>query len=329
MPTSAEVAAPALEAFRQALRELGYTEGQTLALEYRFAEGQYDRLPELAAELVRRRVDVIVAGSPSIIRAATQATTTIPIVGIGVRTGWFTSLTGSAANLTGIATGGDEVRKTGQALLEEIIPGLSRAAVLWDAHSGAFRQWGMTLGARLAGIQLQVLEVHGPQEFEQAFAAATREHAEVLIIPGSGLFAMHPSQLAALARQSRLPTLAPFREFAEAGCLLAYGPNVAHLFRHAAVYVDKFVKGAKPGDLPVAEPAHFELSLNLQTAQALGLTIPPFLLHRADAVILEPSAAEIREHRRPQARRSPTGQPTVGLGPFCRLNRALGRMALR
>jgi putative tryptophan/tyrosine transport system substrate-binding protein len=285
VPTSAEIAAPALEAFRQALRELGYTEGQTLALEYRFAEGQYDRLPELAAELVRHRVDVIVAGSPSIIRAATQATTTIPIVGIGVRTGWFTSLTGSATNLTGMATGGDEVRKTGQALLEEIIPGLSRMAVLWDAHSSTFRQWGMTLGARLAGLQLQVLEVRGPQDFEQAFAAATREHAEVLIIPGSGLFAMHHARLAALARQSRLPTLAPFREFAEAGCLLAYGPNATDLFRHAAVYVDKLLKGVKPGDLPVAEPVHLELSLNLQTAQALGLTIPPSLLHRADVVI--------------------------------------------
>jgi ABC-type uncharacterized transport system substrate-binding protein len=285
LPTSAEVAAAVLEAFRQTLRELGYTEGQTLALEYRFAEGQYDRLPELAAELVHRRVDVIVAGSPSIIQAATQATMTIPIVGIGMRTGWFTRLTGSGANLTGLATARDEVRKTGQALLEGIIPGLSRVAVLWDAHSGAFRQWGMTLGARLVGIQLQVLEVHGPQEFEQAFAAATREHAEVLIIPGSGLFAMHQSRLAALARQSRLPTLAPFREFVEAGCLLAYGPNVADLFRHAAVYVDKLLKGAKPRDLPVAEPAYLELSLNLQTAQALGLTIPSSLLHRADAVI--------------------------------------------
>jgi putative tryptophan/tyrosine transport system substrate-binding protein len=130
-----------------------------------------------------------------------------------------------------------------------------------------------------------VLEVRCPQEFEQAFAAATREHAEVLIIPGSALFAMHPSRLAALARQSRLPTLAPFREFVEAGCLLAYGPNATDLLRHAAVYVDKLLKGAKPGDLPVAEPTHLELSLNLQTAQTLGLTIPSSLLHRADAVI--------------------------------------------
>jgi putative ABC transport system substrate-binding protein len=158
-------------------------------------------------------------------------------------------------------------------------------AVLWDAHSGAFRQWGMTLGARMVGIQLQVLEVHGPQEFEQAFAAATREHAEVLIIPGSGLFAMHQSRLAALARQSRLPTLAPFREFVEAGCLLAYGPNAVELFRRAATYVDKILKGAKPADLPVEQPTKFEFVINLKTAEALGLTIPPALLFQATEVI--------------------------------------------
>jgi putative tryptophan/tyrosine transport system substrate-binding protein len=285
IPTSAAVAAPALQAFRHALRDLGYVEGQTLALETSFAEGQYDRLAALAVTLVRRPVDVLVAGSPSMIRVATDATTTIPIIGIGVRTGWFTSLTGSAVNLTGIASGGDEVRKTAQTFLEEMIPGLSRVAVLWDAHSGAFRQWGMTLAARLTGIRLQVLEVRGPQEFEPAFAAATREHAEVLIIPGSGLFAMHQSQLAALALQSRLPTLAPFREFAEAGCLLAYGPNAADLFRRAAALVDQLLKGAKPADLPIERPSKFAFVINLKTAQALGLTIPSSLLSQADEVI--------------------------------------------
>jgi putative tryptophan/tyrosine transport system substrate-binding protein len=285
IPTSAAVAAQALEAFRQALQALGYQEGQTFVLETGFAEGQYDRLADLAAGLVRRPVDVLVAGSPSMIQAATHATTTIPIVGIGVRTGWFTSLTGSAVNLTGIASGGDEVRKTGQAFLEEIIPGLSRVAVLWDAHSGAFRPWGMTLGARLTGIRLQVLEVRGPQAFEHAFAVATREHAEVLIIPGSGLFAMHQSRLAALALQSRLPTMAPFREFAEAGCLLAYGPNPADLFRRAAAFVDQLLKGAKPTHLPIERPSKFDLVINLKTAQALGLTIPSALLSQADEVI--------------------------------------------
>jgi putative tryptophan/tyrosine transport system substrate-binding protein len=285
IPTSAAVAAPALEAFRQALQALGYREGQSLVLETGFTEGQYDRLADLAAALVRRPVDVLVAGSPSMIRAATHATTTIPIVGIGVRTGWFARLTGSAANLTGIASGGDEVRKTGQAYLEEIIPSLSRVAVLWDAHSGAFRPRGMTLGARLTGIRLQVLEVRGPEAFAPAVAAAARERAEVLIIPGSGLFAMHQSRLAALALQSRLPTLAPFREFAEAGCLLAYGPNAADLFRRAAAFVDHLLKGAKPADLPVEPPTRFELVINLKTAQALGLTIPPSVLFRADEVI--------------------------------------------
>jgi putative ABC transport system substrate-binding protein len=285
IPTSALVAAPVLEEFRQTFQAFGYQEGQNLILETRFAEGQYDHLADLAAELVRGPVDVLVAGSPSMIRAATHATATIPIVGIGVRTGWFTSLTGSAVNLTGIASGEDEVRKTGQVFLEAILPGLSRVAVLWDAHSGTFRQWGMALGARLTGIRLQVLEVRGPQEFEHAFTAATREHAEVLIIPGSGLFAMHQSRLAGLALQNRLPTLAPLREFAEAGCLLAYGPNAADLFRRAAAFVDQLLKGAKPVDLPIERPRKFDLVINLKTAQALGLTIPSSLLSQADEVI--------------------------------------------
>ena len=162
MSTSAEVALPALQAFQQALRERGYREGHTLVLEERFAEGRYERLPSLAAELVRLQVDVLVAGSPSMIRAATQATTTIPIVGIGVPTGLFASLTWPGENLTGIASGGEEVRKTGRALLQEIVPGLSRAAALWDPHSGALRRRGLELGARLAGLRLQALEVRGP-----------------------------------------------------------------------------------------------------------------------------------------------------------------------
>jgi len=151
------------------------------------------------------------------IRAATQATTTIPIVGIGVPTGLFASLTRPGPNLTGIASGGEEVRKTGRVLLEEIVPGLSRAAVLWDPHSGALRRRGLELGARLAGLRLQALEVRGPDELDRAFAEATRGRAEALIVPGSWLFAMHQSRIAELAFNYRLPTLAPFREFAEAG----------------------------------------------------------------------------------------------------------------
>ena len=285
IPTSAAVAAPALEAFQQALRAHGYREGQTLVLETAYTDGQYERLADLTAELVRLPVDVLVASSPAMIRAATQATTIVPIVGIGVRMGWFASLTGAPGNLTGIASGGDEVRKTGQAFLEEIIPGLARVALLWDANSGITPQWGMALGARLTGIRLQVLEVRGPEEFERAFAAAMRERVDVLIIPGSGLFTMHQPQLAALALQHRLPTIAPFREFAEAGCLLAYGPNPAELFWRAAALVDQLLKGAKPADLPIERPSKFDLIINLKTAQVLGLTIPTSVLSRADEVI--------------------------------------------
>jgi putative tryptophan/tyrosine transport system substrate-binding protein len=281
--TSAAVASAPLEAFRLRLRELGYVEGQSLALEYRFAEGRYDRLADLAASLVRLPVDVLVAGSPSMIRAATQATTTIPVVGIGVPTGVFAGLS-RPANLTGVATGAEEIRRTGQDVLQVLLPGVSRLAILWDAHSGTVRRRAMEIGARLTGIRLQALEVQGPHEFERAVAAAAMARADALIVPGSGLFAMHASQLAALAQQYRLPTLAPFREFVEAGCLMAYGPNVADLFRQAASAVDRLLRGATPGDLPVEEPARFELAINLQTARALGLTVPSALLRRAAVV---------------------------------------------
>jgi putative ABC transport system substrate-binding protein len=283
--TSAAVASAPLEAFRQRLRALGYVEGQTLALEYRFAEGRYDRLADLAASLVRLPVDVLVAGSPSMIRAATQATTTIPVVGIGVPTGVFAGLLRPGANLTGVATGAEEIRRTGQALLQALLPGVSRLAILRDAHSGTVRRRAMEIGARLTGVRLQALEVQGPHEFERAFAAAAMARADALIVPGSGLFAMHPSQIAALALQHHLPTLAPFREFVEAGCLMAYGPNVAGLFRQAASAVDRLLRGAKPSDLPVEEPAQFELAINLKTAEALGLTVPASLLVQATEVI--------------------------------------------
>lgn len=283
--TSATVASAPLEAFRQRLRALGYVEGQTLALEYRFAEGRYDRLADLAASLVRLPVDVLVAGSPAMIRAATQATTTIPVVGIGVPTGVFAGLLRPGANLTGVATGAEEIRRTGQALLQALLPGVSRLAILRDAHSGTVRRRAMEIGARLTGVRLQALEVQGPHEFERAFAAAAMARADALIVPGSGLFAMHPSQIAALALQHHLPTLAPFREFVEAGCLMAYGPNAAGLFRQAASAVDRLLRGAKPSDLPVEEPAQFELAINLKTAEALGLTVPASLLVQATEVI--------------------------------------------
>jgi len=285
MPTSSEVAAPALQAFRQALDARGDREGQSYVVESRFADGAYERLPALATELVRLRVDVLLAGSPAMIRTATQATTVIPIVGIGVRTGLFTRLTWPAANLTGVGTGGEEAYRRAQTLLQAVVPGLSRVAILWDAHSPRTGQTWLTLAARLTGIHLQLVEVQGPQDFARAVAAARTEQADALIVPASGLFAMDPRRIAALAVQSRLPTLGPIREFAEAGCLMTYGPNTTELFRQAAMYVDKILKGAKPADLPVEPPAAFELVLNVKTAQALGLTIPPTLFAQAAKVI--------------------------------------------
>ena len=285
MPTSAEVAAPALQAFRQALDARGAREGQSYVVESRFADGAYERLPALATELVRLRVDVLLAGSPAMIRTATQATTVIPIVGIGVRTGLFTRLTRPAANLTGVGTGGEEAYRRAQALLQAVVPGLSRVAILWDAHSPATGQTWLTLAARLTGVRLQLVEVQGPQDFAHAVAVARTGQADALIVPASGLFAMDPRHIAALAVQNRLPMVGLIREFAEAGGLMTYGPNTAELFRQAAMYVDKILKGAKPADLPVEPPAAFELVLNVKTAQALGLTIPPTLLAQAAEVI--------------------------------------------
>jgi putative tryptophan/tyrosine transport system substrate-binding protein len=285
MPTSEEVAAPALQAFQEALRALGYQEGESLVFDSRFADGAYERLPTLTEELVRLRVDVLLAGSPAMIRAATQATTTMPIVGIGVRTGLFARFSRQAANLTGIGTGGEEVYRRGQALLQAVVPSVSRVAILWDAHNPITGQRWLALAAWLTGVHLHLVEVQGPQDFARAVAAARTEQADALIVPASGLFATHPARIAALAVQSRLPTLGPIREFAEAGCLMTYGPNTAELFRRAALYVDKLLKGAKPADLPVEPPPQFELVINLKTAQALGLTIPPTLRAQADALI--------------------------------------------
>jgi ABC-type uncharacterized transport system substrate-binding protein len=285
LPTSAEVAAPALQAFRQSLDTLGYREGQSVVFESRFADGAYERLPALAAELVRLRVDVLLAGSPAMIRAATQATTAIPIVGIGVRTGLFARFTRPGANLTGVGTGGEDVYRRGQALLQAVVPGVSRVAILWDAHNPITGQTWLTLAARLTGVRVHLVEVHGPQDFERAVATVRTEQADALIVPVSGLFAMHPTRIATLAVQSRLPTVGLMREFAEAGGLMTYGPNTAEMFRRAAIYVDAILKGTKPADLPVEQPTTFELVINLKTAQALGLTIPPSLLFQADKVI--------------------------------------------
>jgi putative tryptophan/tyrosine transport system substrate-binding protein len=268
----------AFEGFRAGLRELGYTEGRTVVLEYRYAEGDYARLAPLAAELARLPVDVIVALSPPAIQAAVHATATLPIVGIGVPAG-------APANVTGVDTGAEAFRQTWHALLTEALPGASRVALLWDATLGPPPGVWARAAARVMGVQLQPLMVAGPDAFPGVFAAAAAGRADVLLIPESELFHRSRTRIAALAVQHRLPTVALFRDFAEAGCLIGYGPNLQALARRAAVYVDQLLKGATPAALPVEQPAKPELVVNRTTAKALGLALPPAFLARADAVL--------------------------------------------
>ena len=286
---------PFIEAFRQGLRELGYIEGQNIAIEYRSAEGKSERLPGLAAELVRLNVDVIVTGALAGALAAKEATQTIPVV-IGsmsdaVERGVVASLARPGGNITGLSLAiGEAFSGKWLELLKEAVPQLSRVTVLWTGDSetnrgSAAQVMGIQNAARALGFMLQSLELRDPNALEHAFAAMSRERAEALIvIPDPPLFA-HRTQIAALAAKSRLPTMYAMREYVEAGGLMSYGPSYPAMWRRAAAYVDKILKGAKPGDLPVEQPTKFELVINLKTAKELGLSIPPLLLFQADEVI--------------------------------------------
>jgi putative tryptophan/tyrosine transport system substrate-binding protein len=279
------------EAFRQGLRELGYVEGQNIVIEYRSAEGKDERLPGLAAELVRLKVDVIVAASPPATEAAKQATSTIPIVftvsGDPVAEGFVASLARPGGNLTGLATISPELVGKQLEMLKGVAPKVTRVAVLQNPSTGlhpvALRQ--AEGAARALGVQLQILEARTPSEIDAAFAAMSSRRAGGVLVLRDAMFRAQRTQIAALAAKSRLPAVYGFREQAEAGGLMAYGASVPHMFRRAATYVDKILKGAKPADLPVEQPTKFELVINLKTAKALGLTIPPSLLGQADQVI--------------------------------------------
>jgi len=280
-----------LEAFRQGLRELGYVEGQNIAIEYRWAEGKYERLPDLAAELVRLKVDVIVTEAPPAPEAAKQATSTIPIVfavtGDPVAEGLVASLARPGGNITGLASIAPEVVGKQLELLKEVAPKVSRVAVLQNpsnqGHPPMLRQ--AEGAARALGVQLHILQARTPLEIEAAFAAMRRQRAGGVLVLRDPLFNAQRAQIAALAAKSRLPAVYGHREAAEAGGLMAYGASSPHMFRRAATYVDKILKGAKPADLPVEQPTRFELVINMKTARALGLTIPPSVLVRADQVI--------------------------------------------
>jgi putative ABC transport system substrate-binding protein len=278
------------EAFLQGLHELGYVEGQTIILEERWAEGNRAQLPDLAAELVRLQVDIIIAGDVPTARAARQATERIPIVlagGDAVGTGLITNIARPDGNLTGLATNAAELSVKWLELLKEAVPTLARVAVLADSTmpitGPALHE--MQVAAPTLGIQLQVLRVRELGELEGAFAAMHREHAEALVVLPSSLANIHRARINELAAKSRLPTMWEWRDAVVDGGLMAYGPDNASLWRRAATYVDKLLKGAKPGNLPVERPMKFELVINRKTAQALELTIPPTLLMLADEVI--------------------------------------------
>ena len=281
-----------LESFRQGLRELGWIEGQNIVIEYRWAEGRFDRLPDLAAELVRLKVDVIVGAPTPAVLAAKNATALIPIVGVSltepVGVGLIASLARPGGNVTGVSYSvGTDIFGKDLELLKEAIPKVRRVAVLSnpDGPVQPLTISNIKEAARSLGLQLQIVEARGPGDFDGAFAAMARERAGALLVVTDPVFIPHRARLVNLAAKNRLPSIFTQRADVEAGGLMSYGPNFADMYRRAATYVDKILKGAKPADLPVEQPTKFELVINLKTAKALGLTIPQSLLARADEVV--------------------------------------------
>src|SRR5712692_4685666 len=282
---------PLFEALRQGLRERGWVEGQNIAFEDRTTAGHYSRLPDVAAELVRLKVDVIVTWGTTPALAARKATGTIPIVTIAgsdpVETGLATSLARPGGNVTGLTTSGRELVGKRLELLKETLPGLLRIAVLWNPESRTelVSLRNAEAAARLLGLQVQPAEVRRPEDLEKAFASLAHERVEALVAVPSTMFRAHRARIVELAARHRLPSTFPERDYVEAGGLMSYGPDSKAIFRQLATYVDRILKGAKPGDLPIEHPTKFELVINKKTAKVLGLTIPPALLLRADQVI--------------------------------------------
>jgi len=280
------------EAFRQGLRELGYVEGKNIVIEWRSAEGKRDRLPSLAAELVRLKVDIIVTAGPPATRSAKKATVTIPIVfaqdGDPVASGFVASLARPGGNITGLSTLAPELSGKRLELLKEIVPRLSRVAVLGNSTNPANAQVlkETELAAGVFGVKLQYLDVLDPKDIETAFRAASKGRADaVLMTVSGGVVLSQRTQVVELAAKSRLPAMYIIREYVETGGLMSYGVSLIDLDRRAATYVDKILKGAKPADLPVEQPTKFEFIINLTAAKQIGLTIPPNVLVRADRVI--------------------------------------------
>jgi putative tryptophan/tyrosine transport system substrate-binding protein len=278
------------DAFRQGLQDVGYIEGQNIILEYRFAEGKIDRFPDLAAELVRLKVDVIVVGGTRLTSAAKQATATIPIVvgsaGDLIGEGVVDSLARPGGNVTGSTNISPDVSGKRLELLKEVLPGASRVVVLWDPAPGSLLEVRETeTAARALGVNLQLHQIQSPNDFESAYSAMSRERANALIIIQSSLTLFHRRHLLELATKSRLASICEGSAWANDGCLMSYGPDLPYQWRRAAIFVDKILKGTKPAELPVEQPTKFELVINLKTAKQIGLTIPPQILARADKVI--------------------------------------------
>jgi putative ABC transport system substrate-binding protein len=291
----ANIRSPGTEAFERGLRELGYVEGKNVVIEWRLAQGKFDRLPELAADLVRLQVDVILAPSLPYVRPAKNATSTIPIVFALVRdpvgAGFVKSLARPGGNITGLSSMGGELHSKRLELLKGAVPKARRVAVLTNPPTADNRDVAEVLkelevAARLLGVQLQVQYAREPSEIDSAFAAISREGARaVIVVSGTPMFYAERARIATLALKARLPTMSEFPESVEAGGLMSYAANTGDLMRRSAGYVHKILKGAKPADLPVEQPTKFELVINLKTAKAIGLTIPQSFLLRADEII--------------------------------------------
>ena len=291
--TASSLSAPSarVEAFRQGLRDLGYVEGKNIVIELRFGEGKLDRLPALAAELVRLKVDIIVTGGPAPTRAAKAATSTIPIIMTQdpdpVGNGFVASLARPGGNITGLSTQAPEVSGKQVELLKETVPKLSNLAVLGTStvpgHALSLREIGLASGS--LNVQLQYLDVLGPKDIETAFRAASKGRADGLLVLSGAVLGSQQTQILEFVVKNRLPAIYSSSGSVDAGGLMSYGVNFNDLYRRAATYVDKILKGRAPADLPVEQPMRFELIINLKAAKQIGLTIPPNVLVRANRVI--------------------------------------------
>ena len=279
------------EAFRQGLRELGYVEGKNIAIEHRYADGNPDRLPTLAAELVRLKVEIIVSGGPSSTAAAREATVTIPIVMAQhpdpVGSGFVASLAQPGGNITGLSTLAPELSGKRLELLKEVVPKLSRVAIVGTSTAPGYAQMlkELELAARALKVQLQYLDVRELKDIETTFRAASKERAEAALTLNSPVFNSHRTRIVELAVKNKLPAMYDRPDFVEDGGLMTYGVNFNDLERRAATYVDKILKGRTPAEIPVEQPIKFEFVINLKAAKQIGLTIPPNVLARADKVI--------------------------------------------